>query len=82
MIFMPHFHTHVCFEDEFARDEEGQQFADLEKACERARQSARRMISQMIGAGRNAVDLRYVIHDEEGLHLATIRAGARVSGLD
>jgi len=78
---MQRFHTHVSYDNEYAQDVEGERFDDLEAACECARQSARRLVAQLIGAGHNLIRLEYRIHDEAGAHLATVPVHATVSGL-
>jgi len=73
---MPCFHTHISYEGQYARDAEGEWFADLDAACESARQSARRMISQLIAAGSDAIRLEYHVHNQAGTLLATVPVSA------
>jgi hypothetical protein len=79
---MPCFHTHVLYGGAYARDLEGEWFADLEAACQRARGGARRLLCEMIAAGHDAIRLEYRIHDAAGTLLATIPVRASVSWSD
>lgn len=78
---MPRYYTHVWTGTELARDPEGQQFADLETACEAARRSAHGLICERLEAGSNVIDLEYRIQDEAGTALANVPVSAVISGL-
>jgi hypothetical protein len=76
------FYIHVLNGTEYARDTEGQRFANVEAAYQSARNGARSLISDEILAYRDPVKLEYRICDEAGTQLAMLAVGATVSGLD
>jgi len=73
---MPRFYTDITVENECVRDAEGEWFEDIEDARESASRSGRRLISEAIDAGRDAVKLEYRIRDDEERHLRTVIASA------
>jgi hypothetical protein len=77
-----HFYTHVLNGTQYVRDLEGEEFEDLEAACQSVCDGARWFVSEEIYAGRDPVKLEYRICDEAGTQLATFAVGATVSGLD
>jgi hypothetical protein len=79
---MKRFYTHVLNRTTYARDLEGQQFRDLEEACQTTRRSARSMVCEEIYAGRDPVRLEFHICNEGGALLAKLCVGAIVSGLE
>lgn len=78
---MPRFYTHVCSGPECAHDLEGQQFPDLESACDTARKGARALVSQEIASGHNEVDVDFRILDDTGTAVADLPVSARTLGL-
>jgi hypothetical protein len=75
------FYIHVLNGTDYARDPEGQQFADIAAAYQSARNGARSLVSEEILACRDPVKLEYRICDETGTQLAVLAVGATVSGL-
>jgi hypothetical protein len=75
------FYTHILNGTTYAQDLEGQQFGDLDEACQTTRRSARSMVCEEIYAGRDPVRLEFHICDEGGALLARLCVDAIVSGL-
>jgi hypothetical protein len=78
---MKRFYTHVLNGATYAQDLEGQQFRDLEEACQTTRRSARSMVCEEIRAGRDPVRLEFHICNDGGALLARLCVDAIVSGL-
>lgn len=74
------FYTNIENGTGLARDEEGQDFANLEEACLSAVRAAREIVAEEIKAGRGRVSLALYIRDETGTCLATLPIAATITG--
>lgn len=75
---MPRFYFHLVNDIASVPDEEGQDLANREAACDQARRTVAEVIGQELSAGRDTVHLAIQINDEAGISVANIKAVANV----
>lgn len=76
------FYTNVVNGTSFAKDEEGQDFTDLDEARRSAARAAREIVAEEIKSGRDRVSLELHIQDEAGACVATLPIAATIIGID